>query len=1453
MFSISQPNQCRFFRASLVAAIWTLGLLFFGSAARAQSSAESSPVATSDRVLTSFEEIWQLPPSEQQQWQRVRLSYIVYYYDALWQAMWGRGGESESYLSLGSQMFPIKPGQRILVEGLMKPARGMRIESPTVSILEENVPLTAISTTGEVENTQRFGKRLVTIEGYVDRQTPRDANHVEISLIAEGRSVLVQLLLKNDEAIPQLRNKFIRAKGVYFARTDDSRGGAKIEVWVQRPEDIDVTGTLDRDPRFDLPETPVAKLAGQSADGIVRVSGTVQAQLPGTSVTLRNGDQEVVIHTPQTLKLQTGEQVEAVGFPGRENGQFVLRQSLLRPMHTVFTNVADIWLLPEEERAKSHPVRFDMVVLYFDPIWKGFWGQSPGARADYLSLGDHDFSLKPGQRVLIEGSVVLTNNTTIEDARVTVVEKSVPIEVISTRDEIQDTQKFDRRMVTVEGYVDRQGASRNRHVQLDLVVDGHPVIVRLLHEEGVTVPMWDGARLNLRGMYCATRDPNGGAPTIEIWTQGLDDIEVVGSLDSDARFKNPLSPIEKISSTAAGTPVRIAGVVRSQQPGKSITIRDETGQVDVETVQARLAQIGGRVEVAGVILGEGTERKLGDALFRKSQIPLQQNTDGLPKIRLADQLRELSPEEAGRSYPVQLSGVITWARPDADFFYIRDASGGVCVYRPTGTPLALVAGRRVELSGVSGSGRFMPVVMATEVQQLGTVDLPDPRPVTLEQALTGVEEAQWITMSGYVRRAVHDGPWTRLDLTTFGGEFHAMLPRGDLSHLVGAVVRLSGVCSAVTNQKRQLTDIQLWVASTRFIEIEEAVPTDPYTVATRSIASLRQFSSLEALNRRVRIAGVVVHHDPGRMVNIQEGSEGLLVLSRDVITLRPGDQIEAVGFPGRENSRLVLREAVYRKISAGEQPTPLRLTSLSPIDGERDGSLVQIDGTLVDIGVQESGSRLILQNNGTFFEARVERSKNELPDSWVPGSRMELTGVYQIEFDEYRRPHAVRLQLRTISDARVLQSPSGLTVKRVLGVTGLLAVCVVLGFGWVIALRRRVRQQTDVIRDQLGKEKAARLDAALARASKLESVGVLAGGIAHDFNNLLTVVIGNLSLAKMDGRIEPDTIRFLDESEKAAARAKDLTQQLLTFSKGGEPVRISTRLPDIVREATQFGLHGSNVRSEFHIAPDLWAVEVDKGQIAQVVHNLIINASQAMPSGGLIGITLENHEAAPDSPRPGLTPGRYVRISISDTGVGIGEENLARIFDPYFSTKPQGSGLGLATVYSIVKKHQGHIDVVSKVGQGTTFNVWIPAALKAPAASASSADDAGKPGRVLIMDDELSIRQLGSAVIKRMGLEVTAVNDGTSVVEEYAAATASGRPYDLVILDLTVPGGMGGAEAMQRLRKMDGKVRAIVSSGYSSDPVMANHVQHGFSARVPKPYTATDLIQVVTTVMKNGR
>ena len=377
------------------------------------------------------------------------------------------------------------------------------------------------------------------------------------------------------------------------------------------------------------------------------------------------------------------------------------------------------------------------------------------------------------------------------------------------------------------------------------------------------------------------------------------------------------------------------------------------------------------------------------------------------------------------------------------------------------------------------------------------------------------------------------------------------------------------------------------------------------------------------------------------------------------------------------------------------------------------------------------------------------------------------------------------------------------------------------------------------------------LESEIARASKLEAVGILAGGIAHDFNNILTVVLGNITLVEGDVPSGSELAARLFDARRATLRARDLTLQLLTFAKGGEPVKATIELPELLKESAGFALHGAKARAEFRIARDLWRVSADKGQLGQVIQNLVINAVQAMPAGGVVTLAADNVElGAGSADSPPLPPGRYVQLAVADNGTGIARDLLAKIFDPYFTTKAQGSGLGLATAYSIIRKHEGHIVAESEPGQGTTFRFWLPAGA---AATGSAAPTGGSRSpfraRVLFMDDEAPIRAMAVIFMERIGYDCDVAADGAEAVRKYEEAMASGRKYEVVLMDLTVPGGIGGREAMERLKRIDPGVCAIVSSGYSRDPVLANYRTYGFQAILPKPYGLEQLTKVMTDVL----
>ena len=372
------------------------------------------------------------------------------------------------------------------------------------------------------------------------------------------------------------------------------------------------------------------------------------------------------------------------------------------------------------------------------------------------------------------------------------------------------------------------------------------------------------------------------------------------------------------------------------------------------------------------------------------------------------------------------------------------------------------------------------------------------------------------------------------------------------------------------------------------------------------------------------------------------------------------------------------------------------------------------------------------------------------------------------------------------------------------------------------------------------------------KIEKLESVGLLAGGIAHDFNNILTVITGNISLAKLKLAKQNEgsqILEMLTEVEKASLQARNLTQQLLTFAKGGAPVLKTYSIGEVLRESIGFSLRGSNVRCDFSLAQGLWPVEIDQGQISQVINNLIINADHAMPEGGIIEVRAENIVITGLEPVP-LDVGKFVKISVTDHGIGIPKEYLSKVFDPYFTTKQKGNGLGLTTAHSIVRKHKGCLLVESILGKGTVFHIYLPASQnEVPSRDIPKPRILGGKGKILVMDDEKMIRMILKDMLTHMEYEVRCVKDGQEALKEYKGNQEREKPFDAVIMDLTIPGGMGGKQTIRELLKLDPEVKAIVASGYSNDTVMSNYKEYGFKGIISKPFNVEELNEVLSSVL----
>ena len=542
----------------------------------------------------------------------------------------------------------------------------------------------------------------------------------------------------------------------------------------------------------------------------------------------------------------------------------------------------------------------------------------------------------------------------------------------------------------------------------------------------------------------------------------------------------------------------------------------------------------------------------------------------------------------------------------------------------------------------------------------------------------------------------------------------------------------------------------------------------------------------------------------------------------------------------------------------------MRLVELNSVDlvweGENALLVILRDVTLrrrAELGLRRETERLAVTLDG-IADAVIAVS----PDGEIERMNQEASALMEVSLDEARgRRLGDVLKLRHPKTGNIIADPIRVLLSsEAEEIAPELGIPLSKGEGQEVLVSAEVRRILDadtmdhgcviVLRDVTTQKRA---EEDLFQTEKLHSISLLAGGIAHDFNNILTAVLGNISMVRLGMDEGNPAAEKLVAAEKAALQATSLTQQLLTFSKGGSPHLEATTLDQLVEDSAQFILRGSNVKCEVHKDEDLWAVDADPGQISQVVNNLIINADQAMPDGGIIRLGLTCERIA-DGQLPPLAVGDYVCITVQDQGVGITPDNLKRIFDPYFTTKKNGNGLGLASSYSIVNSHNGLMAVDSVVSEGSTFKVYLPKSVEAVEPTREEPEEDGRihqgHGRILVMDDMEAMMMVAGEILQVLGYEVEFSTNGEEAIEAYKKAKEAGKPFDAVVFDLTVPGGMGGEEACRILNEYDPDIIAVASSGYSTSNVMSEFEAAGFKAVVPKPYRIKDMSTALHRILK---
>jgi signal transduction histidine kinase/CheY-like chemotaxis protein len=1121
----------------------------------------------------------------------------------------------------------------------------------------------------------------------------------------------------------------------------------------------------------------------------------------------------------------------------------------------ILTRSAEIYHMEGPARELRHHFRIEAIANYYDPVWNQFYGWDGTDTFYMVPPSGQRFAFKPGERVLLTGEVVPATGFRAEKLAVKVLEGPTPKEILSSSGRLEDRAALNARLIEVEGLVDWQDQIDLTHQRLSIICEGHRIDTIVWLNEAGQAPLLTGAIVRAVGLYLPQVDINNRLVTLELRVQGTENLSVLGWLDKDPRFDAPTTRIADVAQAPAGARLHVAGRIDAFAPGRSATIRDATGLLELRTPQERGLHVGAEIDAVGYRSPEGGDIRLEQVLWRQhSGAALTASDADRAVLNLAAQVLDLPAEKAVEQQPVSLSGVVTWGDETARFFFLQDRSGGVRVdVDPKSDFQTISAGLELAVTGVTAMGEYAPEV----IYQHGRVGLsrsqPEPQRISLEQALTGANEAQWVEMEGYVRGVESASPWTQLDLTTATGEFRALLPpSAKVEDKIGAFVRIQGVCDVIANEFHRATGVQLWVPLDARVDVDEVPASNPFAVPFTPLENLGRFESRQRLSHLLHTAGTITYKAPGRFLVLQNGTAHLLALSRDKANVVPGDLVDIVGIPGWDGTRSLLREAVLRKTSHEPEPRARTFSSRTALSAWNDLRLVRVDGLLSEVSEFGDEYLLTIRSGSENIVARLDHSAARgIPGAWRKDSSVSATGVYRLRYDEHGTAVGGELLLRMPADLAIVRSPPWWTIERALSAAGVCGAFALVVFVWVASLRRRVRKQTAQIHTNL--QDKARLEAELERAERLNSLGMMAGGIAHDFNNLLTVILGNITLAKLDEVVMARAGDCLRDAEAGSKRAQGLTLQLLTFAKGGDPVRVPLPLPAIVNSSIALALSGAKSCAEFKAPADLWLVSADEAQLGRAVQNLLANANAAVPEGAPIELGASNETVTESTAYP-LAPGRYVRLTVSDHGAGIPASQLSGIFDPYSAAKLGKDQFGLATAYSIVKRHGGFIEVQSSAGNGTTMGMWIPAAEAAPQPKSKEAAPAQSPAnkRILLMDDEETIRSVGMRVLKRLNYDATAVADGAECIKAYRDALAAGRPFDVVIMDLTVPGGMGGIKTVAELRQIDPRVRAIVSSGYSKDPVLANFRDYGFRAVVAKPYEVTLLAAVIEHVM-NGQ
>lgn len=986
----------------------------------------------------------------------------------------------------------------------------------------------------------------------------------------------------------------------------------------------------------------------------------------------------------------------------------MMGQSGDRVEQPVITTIEEFWSTEWALKSAGAPYRYEFDVLYYDPLWQ-ILHVSDGDWVEFVTTHT-TLSIKSGQRIAVTGTTQAPEGEFgIQGATIEVIGKSNH-PVLSVNLAEIDHQGTLNEAVEIRGLVSGQSFDGESHMRLDVASDGYQVQVWIPVDPTQPVPQWAGSVVCVRGVYGPKFEPSGELRSVEVFCPSVEEVRFESHVSDAPEFEIPATKVENLGDAPAKQLVRVVGEVVGGVTGSTLYLRDESGQVSVDLAQEEFWKLGDTVEVVGYPEIVGIGRSLKRVWVRTANSALAMEFGERPNRlmhRVAASVRELTPTEVAGGADVRLEGVVTWSNPRSMVFFMQDSTGGLRVIRPNADELPPLLGAHVRVEGSTSAGGFAPQIKAKVVHEIGEIGLPTAKKISLEQALTGIEEAQWVEISGYVFGVRREAGWIRVDLSTNAGPMSVRLPGGaEVGDLEGMVAVFEGVVTAVTNEKQKLVGIDLWVPDREHVEIFEDEVSDVFALPKIGLDEVGLFSASLTPYRRIKVEGTVLHWSSQGRILVEDEASALMILTRQDDPLRRGDKIEVAGFYGRQGGRAVMREAEFRKIGIGELSSPSQVDPSVGVQMEFDGHLVSLEGEVIE-GFQLGGEiRAAVQSGRTVFEIRAEENRGKSPMRLpAAGSRVKVSGVYVVDFNDRSEPVGFHVLLGETDQLEVLRPPQWWTPRRVLAGALMLVVSIGATLFWVRSLRVRVALQTRQIEEQM--LRSTQLEADLNRAARLESLGTLAAGIAQDFSMLLASVHERIATVAKQPSLPVKVRAQLDEALASSLRARDLAHQLSTFSEGAEPESAGVDVGKVLEEVvTHFELPHSIV-PRWQLDKSLPAILTDANMLRQVFQNLLFNSTQAMPRGGELGVYLDREKFVDDSDSM-LQPGEYIRVRLRDSGEGIAEKNIGRVFDPYFTTRPGAQGLGLAVVYSLVRRLQGKVIIESTPMVGTTVTVWLP-------------------------------------------------------------------------------------------------------------------------------------------------